>query len=280
MAVYFLQVKIFSRAKGSHATWAAAYRAGERIHDERTSQPYNFSHRQDVVDKEIVLPSQLAAFESSGFALVAQVLADSECSKVAGHFDTFTSDDAGIRALLELDWCRSLASMMRSHPETAPHLSSDSVAVQCTAFAKKPETNWLVSLHQDLSIPVCERVQNPECRGWSSKQGVLFVQPPVVVLESLVAIRVHIDACSAENGALRIVPGSYRLGRLSADAQAEFRNATGELVVPVERGGALLMRPLILHASSKAAVPNGRRVLHFLFGPRTLPLGLRWHTAI
>jgi hypothetical protein len=76
------------------------------------------------------------------------------------------------------------------------------------------------------------------------------------------------------------VPGSHLLGRLGTDAQAEIRNATGELVVPVDRGGALLMRPLLLHASSKAAVPNGRRVLHFLFGPRSLPLGLRWHTAI
>ncbi len=170
--------------------------------------------------------------------------------------------------------------MLRSHPQIAPQLPSDSVAVQCTAFSKTPETNWLVSLHQDLSIPVRERVQNPECRGWSSKQGVLFVQPPVAVLESLVAIRVHIDPCSAENGALRMVPGSHRLGRLDGDAQAKIRNVNGEVVVPVDRGGALLMHPLILHASSKAAVPNGRRVLHFLFGPRTLPLGLRWHTAI
>ena len=137
-----------------------------------------------------------------------------------------------------------------------------------------------MSLHQDLSIPVHERVQNPQCRGWSHKQGVLFVQPPVAVLESLVAIRVHIDACSAENGALRIVPGSHLLGRLATDAQAKVRDASGELVVPVDRGGALLMRPLLLHASSKAAVPDGRRVLHFLFGPRALPLGLRWHTAI
>ncbi len=226
------------------------------------------------------LSKSVPSFESSGFAVIAQVLGASECSKVAEYFDTFTSDEAGSRALLELDWCRNLASMLRSHPEIAPHLPSDSVAVQCTAFAKTPETNWLVSLHQDLSIPVRERVQNPECRGWSSKQGVIFVQPPAAVLESLVAIRVHVDACSAENGALRIVPGSHRLGRLNADAQAEFRNATGEMIVPVERGGALLMRPLILHASSKAAVPNGRRVLHFLFGPRALPLGLRWHTVV
>jgi hypothetical protein len=228
----------------------------------------------------MAVSKSVSSFESRGFAVVPQVLADSECSKVAGHFDTFTSGELGARALLELDWCRNLALTLRSNLGIAPHLPFDSVAVQCTAFSKTPDTNWLVSLHQDLSIPVYGRVQNPECRGWSNKQGVLFVQPPVAVLESLIAIRVHIDACTAENGALRVVPGSHLLGRLYADAQAKIRDATGELVVPVDRGGALLMRPLTLHASSKAAVPNGRRVLHFLFGPRTLPLGLRWHTAI
>jgi ectoine hydroxylase-related dioxygenase (phytanoyl-CoA dioxygenase family) len=219
------------------------------------------------------------SFESHGFAVVEQVLTDSECTKVAQHFDAFTSDEAGSRALLELDWCRNLALTLRSDAEIARHLPADSVAVQCTAFAKTPGTNWLVSLHQDLSIPVRERVEHAECRGWSIKQGVLFVQPPLAVLESLVAVRVHIDACSAENGALRVVPGSHRLGRLGAAAQAKVRDASGEVVVPVDRGGALLMRPLILHASSKAAVPDGRRVLHFLFGSRALPLGLRWHTA-
>lgn len=228
----------------------------------------------------MAVSQSVPSFESCGFAVVAQVLRDSECAKVAGHFDAFTSDEAGSRALLELDWCRNLALTLRSEAVIARHLSSDFVVVQCTAFSKTPETNWLVSLHQDLSIPVRERVQSLECRGWSSKQGALFVQPPVAVLESLLAIRVHIDACSAENGALRVVPGSHLLGRLAADAQAKVRNASGELVVPVDRGGALLMRPLLLHASSKAAIPDGRRVLHFLFGPRTLPLGLRWHTAI
>lgn len=219
------------------------------------------------------------SFESSGFAVVAQVLADAECSKLAERFDAFT-DEAGSRALLELDWCRNLALTLRSNPEIARHLFPDSVAVQCTAFSKRSETNWLVSLHQDLSISVRERVQNPACRGWSNKQGVLFVQPPAAVLESLVAVRVHLDECSAENGALRVVPGSHRMGRLAAEAQAKVRDTSGEQVVPVDRGGALLMRPLLLHASSKATVPDGRRVLHFLFGPRTLPLGLRWHTAI
>jgi ATP-dependent exoDNAse (exonuclease V) alpha subunit len=60
MAVYFLNMKIFGRSGGSSAASAAAYRAGERIRDERTGKTYDHSERQDVVHKEIVLPSQFA----------------------------------------------------------------------------------------------------------------------------------------------------------------------------------------------------------------------------
>ncbi len=60
MAVYFLNMKTFGRAGGSSAASAAAYRAGERIRDERTGRTYDHSERQDVLHKEIVLPSRFA----------------------------------------------------------------------------------------------------------------------------------------------------------------------------------------------------------------------------
>jgi ATP-dependent exoDNAse (exonuclease V) alpha subunit len=60
MAVYFLNIKTFGRAGNSSAVSAAAYRAGERIHDERTGRTYDHSARQDVMHKEIILPSRLA----------------------------------------------------------------------------------------------------------------------------------------------------------------------------------------------------------------------------
>jgi len=60
MAVYFLNLKTFGRSDGSSAPSAAAYRAGERIKDERTGRTYDHSDRQDVMHKEIVLPSQFA----------------------------------------------------------------------------------------------------------------------------------------------------------------------------------------------------------------------------
>lgn len=40
------------------------------------------------------------------------------------------------------------------------------------------------------------------------------------------------------------------------------------------------MRSLILHASSKASKPMPRRVLHFVFAPPTMPLGLEWRDAV
>jgi len=60
MANYFLHVKTFSRGNGSRVTKAAAYRAGERIRDERSSAVYNYSARTDVAHAAIVLPSEYA----------------------------------------------------------------------------------------------------------------------------------------------------------------------------------------------------------------------------
>ena len=60
MAVYHLHMKTFGRANGSSAAGAIAYRAGERITDERTGKTYDHSDRQDVMHKEIVLPGKFS----------------------------------------------------------------------------------------------------------------------------------------------------------------------------------------------------------------------------
>jgi ATP-dependent exoDNAse (exonuclease V) alpha subunit len=65
MAVYFLNLKTFGRSGGSSAVSAAAYRAGERIRDERTGKTYDHTDRRDVLHKEIMLPGDLADEETS-----------------------------------------------------------------------------------------------------------------------------------------------------------------------------------------------------------------------
>jgi hypothetical protein len=44
----FVSIKVFSRAKGGRATRAAAYRAGERIRDERTGEVHDWRDREEV----------------------------------------------------------------------------------------------------------------------------------------------------------------------------------------------------------------------------------------
>jgi ectoine hydroxylase-related dioxygenase (phytanoyl-CoA dioxygenase family) len=215
-------------------------------------------------------------FEKQGFDIVESVLSDDECAGVEKELQNIGLAGAGTRNLLAEDWCARLAADIRRHPRIARLVPGAHVAVQCTLFEKSRTRNWLVSLHQDLSIPVAARVNHPTLTGWSEKQDATYVQPPLGVLEDLVAVRVHIDPCGPDDGPLKVVPGSHVLGLVSAEAGLAIRNDRTEVACPAPRGAALVMRPLLLHASSKATGHSRRRVLHFLYGPRELPHGLRW----
>jgi hypothetical protein len=222
----------------------------------------------------------LLRLEKEGFAVVPVIVDDSHCDALARHVEARDNKDAGSRTLLGESWCVDLARQLRSNVKLQALMPCDAVAVQCTLFDKSPTKNWLVALHQDLSIPVKSRVDRADCSGWSEKDARVYVQPPVEVLKQLLAIRVHVDPCPAKSGALRVVPRSHTQGRLDSVRADELRTLNGEVVVPVPRGGALVMRPLLLHASSKASHPQPRRVLHFVFGPPSLPLGLEWQNVV
>lgn len=220
------------------------------------------------------------SFERDGFVVLPDVLSGSECAAFIRNVQALDEDSAGSRTLLDESWCAELARQLRLNGKLHTLLQENAMAVQCTLFDKSPAKNWFVALHQDLSIPVKRRVDTPGCSGWSEKEGQMYVQPPVSVLEQLVAVRVHLDDCPVESGALRVVPGSHAGGRLDRGRAEELRRENGEAAAPVSRGGALVMRPLILHASSKATEQNPRRVMHFVFGPPHLPFGLEWRWMV
>ena len=224
-----------------------------------------------------MIPSQCdRQLDDQGFAIVESVLSLNECQAIDAALDPLAHDSAGSRTLLQQPWCMAVAHRLRRDSRISRLLPQDFIAVQCTYFEKALERNWLVPLHQDLSIPVNTRVDHPALTGWSEKEGCCYVQPPVALLEQLLIVRLHLDSCDAADGPLRVVPGSHRSGRLEASAAQDERRRRGEQICCVELGGGLLMRPLLLHASSKATGFSKRRVLHFVFGPLRLPYGLQW----
>ena len=56
MAIYHFSAKAISRANGSSAVASAAYRAAERLHDDRLGRDHDFSNKAGVVHSEILLP--------------------------------------------------------------------------------------------------------------------------------------------------------------------------------------------------------------------------------
>lgn len=155
----------------------------------------------------------------------------------------------------------------------------ESQPVRAIYFDKTPESNWMVAWHQDLTLAVLTKIEVPGFGPWSIKDGVAHVQPPAHLLEEMLTVRLHLDDCDQSNGALRVIPGSHRSGRLSAEAIEKLRSEEPALSCCVAAGDALLMRPLLLHSSGRSQTSSHRRVVHIEYASFALPRGLEWYSA-
>ncbi|MEQ9406432.1 MAG: phytanoyl-CoA dioxygenase family protein [Fuerstiella sp.] len=155
-------------------------------------------------------------------------------------------------------------------------LGGGAFMVRATLFDKTPGANWGVFWHQDLSIAVAQKHHVDGFAAWTRKADVPCVQPPTELMEQILAVRLHLDDCTAANGALKVLPGTHRLARLSTTDVEAQQQQRPQVVCEVPAGGAVLMRPLLLHASSPMEEPTSRRVIHFEFAGFQLPPPLQW----
>ncbi|HYJ80121.1 MAG TPA: phytanoyl-CoA dioxygenase family protein [Longimicrobiaceae bacterium] len=230
-------------------------------------------------------PAWLGHLEAHGYALAPDVLAPDQVDRVtdavaaaAGEGVRRRESVYAIRNLLEVvPEVRALARSEAVRALVRPVLGEGCFAVRGILFDKTPDANWKVTWHQDLSIAVRERREVAGFGPWSEKAGVAHVQPPAAVLERMLTVRLHLDPCGPENGPVNVLPGSHAAGRLDADGINGWRSSRPAVPACSGRGGALLMRPLLLHASSPASVAAHRRVVHLEFAADELPGGLEWH---
>lgn len=220
-----------------------------------------------------------------GFEILTDFFPPEKCEVLADQLSALQQrqrENAGNR----LGGLRNLLQVMPEVSELAKSSSFKSVLkdrlgetvfpVRALFFDKTPDANWSVAWHQDLSIAVAERIETPGFEAWSVKEGVVHVQPPCEVLENMVTVRLHLDDCTADNGPLKVIPGSHLKGKLRTSQIADWTRQNKASICEVPKGGALLMRPLLLHSSSPARLPLHRRVLHIEFASVNLPNGLEW----
>jgi len=185
-----------------------------------------------------------------------------------------------IRNLLQLSpTIRELASSTKVRSIVEETLQNSASPVRATLFDKTGGANWLVPWHQDLTICVHTRLDVSGYGPWTMKAGIWHVQPPTSILERMLSVRIHLDDCNETNGALRVLSGTHRLGRLTAAQIAERQHLATSVICAVGVGGVVLMRPLLIHASSAATQATHRRVIHIDYASCQLDGGLRWPTG-
>ncbi len=226
-----------------------------------------------IAQRGFVLVPDLA---SEGEGQVQTLLAALEAARDSHGARKAGSGVYAIRNVLRIEAVCDFAHSDAVQSVLAP-ISEDFVATRGILFDKTPGANWKVGWHQDLSIAVRHKIEVPEFGPWSQKAGIWHVQPPREVLETMLTLRLHLDVCDESNGPLRVLPGSHTMGKMAPHEVKAFRQKTEPEICICPRGGALLMRPLLLHASSPATAPHHRRVLHIEFAGQALPGGLQWN---
>jgi len=161
-------------------------------------------------------------------------------------------------------------------PFLAQHFEKNYFLIKAIYFDKPPTANWIVPWHQDLTIVTNQKAAIDGFSKWRLKKDAHYVQPPTEILENIVTIRIHLDDCTRNNGALRVIPASHQNG---IDKKLDYTQEKS-VICEVKKDGLLFMKPLLFHASKRTTNHLNRRVVHLEFATKALPLPLTYRERI
>ena len=223
------------------------------------------------------------SFSDDGYELITSFLDPEQLDKLTSEIGSveLSRSAGGVRnAHVKYPCIGELCSSISVLDKAASFLHSTPMLVRAILFNKNESNNWFVPWHQDKTVSVSIRFQAKGWGPWSEKDGVLHVQPPIEVLNSMVTFRIHLDATSEKNGCLSVAPGSHKYGVLTQQEIIEKSDSLVPVLCNAPAGSALVMRPLLLHASSKGTAPTQRRVLHLEYSDYKLPSGVSWAESV
>jgi hypothetical protein len=110
MSIFHCQAKAISRAAGRSATAAAAYRAGERIIDERTGDVHDYRRKKGILRTQIFAPQGVRIPSRSALWNMAEAAEKRKDAKVAREWEVALPSELGEweRASLAYDFAKEL----------------------------------------------------------------------------------------------------------------------------------------------------------------------------
>ncbi len=225
--------------------------------------------------------------ENKGFLIIESVL----CDKTISHLIKSLSKLKSLNGVSKKkDSIYGVRNLLHSSPEIKKFAESEKVReivenfigkdakpVRAIYFDKTADANWKVPWHQDLTISVEAKRETEGFSAWTLKAEIQHVQPTVEILENILTLRFHLDDADESNGALKVLEGTHKNGRLTADKIKELKCKAKTFLCEASKGDVLIMKPLLVHSSSAGSNPQNRRVIHIDFSNAILPNGLKFY---
>lgn len=217
-------------------------------------------------------------FKERGFAIIEDIFSPIEVTDINQILEK--ESGFGVREVL-LKYPELLDLIFNAKFKQLLHDISPTcdTIVKSIWFDKPPTANWVVNWHQDITINLTHIAEVDGFKNWRTNTKRTVVQPTRNILENIFTLRIHLDNCNAENGALHVIENSHQQGVINIKNWTA--NKTGkEYICEVAAGGVVLMHPLTLHSSKRTRNTHRRRVLHIEFSTAVLPNNLEWKEAI
>lgn len=246
----------------------------------------------------VELCDQLSRLDKEGYCLLAGVFSETEVANIKSQIEAALAELALATDLLSKPPHSAVYHRQggvyaaRSLLQIAPFvqgcwqkssltellnvvLGTNAGLVRALYFDKPPGMTWALPWHKDMKIAIADDCEPDETYSPPRlRDGILHTEAPLEVLNRMLTLRIHLDANTAENGPLEVLPGGHLTGKvLRID---EFRPVR----ILSDAGDVLAMRPLLPHASgsSSPGTTQNRRILHLEFAAdQTLPGGAVWH---
>lgn len=223
-----------------------------------------------------------------GFTVIENIYTGAEVNAIINIIE---SADRSGPLFRQTDDVFAIRQFLKAVPDVSPLLLNDKLkslisnifgdgyfVVKSIYFDKPGSSNWFVAWHQDLTISVDKKIDMAGYGPWTVKQNQFAVQPPLHILQDNFTVRIHLDDTNENNGALKVLPGSH-LKEIYRPENIDWQQET-EVSCNVQAGGIMIMRPLLMHASSRTTNNKRRRVAHIEFSRATLADGIDWAERI
>lgn len=230
------------------------------------------------------LQNHKTEISEKGFTIINNIFSEEEINQIINIIDSIDTSKETFRKSEDLF---AIRQFLKEVPESHQLIFNDNIkqiineifgndyfVVKSIYFDKPEKSNWYVSYHQDLTISVDKKLDLNGFGPWTKKQNQFAVQPPIDYLKNIFTIRIHLDDTDENNGALKVVPNSHSK-EIYRPETIDWTVETEE-ICSVNKGGIMIMKPLILHGSNRTTNNQKRRVIHIEFSNMELPGEIDW----